>query len=185
MRVAEAFALANGLKEGDKVAAILNGRRDILVITGIGLSPEFVFEARAGETLPDNKRYGVFWMNYRSIAVAYNLDGAFNDFCADLAPGVASGPVLAEIDRLLAPYGAFGTYTRTDHASARRLDDELRVLYSLSVAYPVVFLSVAAFMVNAVLARLVRPRQTHPRDDTAQLLGDRRRFLGCGLRLRE
>lgn len=163
--VSEAFALANGLKEGDKVAAILNGRRDTLVITGIGLSPEFVFEARAGETLPDNKRYGVFWMNYRSIAVAYNLDGAFNDFCADLAPGVAAGPILAEMDRLLAPYGAFGSYTRSDHASAQRLDDELRVLYSLSVAYPIVFLSVAAFMVNAVLARLVRLQ----REQIAQL----------------
>ena len=98
-----------------------------LVITGIGLSPEYVFEARAGETLPDNKRFGVFWMNYRAVAVAYNLDGAFNDFCVDLAPGAAAGPVLAEMDRLLAPYGAFGAYTRRDHPSAQRLDDEIRV----------------------------------------------------------
>lgn len=154
--VSEAFADANFLKPGDTVVAIINGRRDTLVITGVGLSPEFVFEARAGETLPDNKRYGVFWMNYRAVAVAYNLDGAFNDFCADLAPSAAPGPVIAEMDRLLAPYGAGGAYTRVDHASAKRLDDEMRVLQALSVAYPVVFLSVAAFMVNAVLARLVR-----------------------------
>jgi putative ABC transport system permease protein len=163
--VSEAFADQNFLKPGDSVVAIINGRRDNLIITGIGLSPEFVFEARAGETLPDNKRYGVFWMNYRAVAVAYNLDGAFNDFAADLAPSAASGPVIAEMDRLLAPYGAFGAYTRTDHASARRLDDEIRVLQALSVAYPVIFLSVAAFMVNAVLARLVRLQ----REQIAQL----------------
>ena len=163
--VSEAFADANFLKPGDTVVAIINGRRDTLVITGIGLSPEFVFEARAGETLPDNKRYGVFWMNYRAVAVAYNLDGAFNDFCADLSPSAAPGPVIAEMDRLLAPYGAFGAYTRRDHASAQRLDDEIRVLQALSVAYPVVFLSVAAFMVNAVLARLVRLQ----REQIAQL----------------
>lgn len=163
--VSEAFAEANFLKPGDSVVAIINGRRDTLVITGIGLSPEFVFEARAGETLPDNKRYGVFWMNYRAVAVAYNLDGAFNDFAADLAPSAAPGPVIAEMDRLLAPYGAFGAYTRRDHASAQRLDDEIRVLQALSVAYPVVFLSVAAFMVNAVLARLVRLQ----REQIAQL----------------
>ncbi|WP_038160553.1 ABC transporter permease, partial [Verrucomicrobium sp. BvORR106] len=78
--VSEAFAQANFLKPGDSVSAVINGRRDTLVITGIALSPEFVFEARAGETLPDNKRYGVFWMNYRAVAVAYNMDGAFNDF---------------------------------------------------------------------------------------------------------
>ncbi len=70
--VSEAFAEANHLMLGDSVQAIINGRRDQLMITGIGLSPEFVFEARAGETLPDNKRFGVFWMNYRALAAAYN-----------------------------------------------------------------------------------------------------------------
>ncbi|MEZ0387414.1 MAG: ABC transporter permease [Verrucomicrobium sp.] len=163
--VSEAFADANFLQLGDKISAVINGRRDTLVITGIGLSPEFVFEARPGETLPDNKRYGVFWMNYRAVAVAYNMDGAFNDFCADLSPGAAPGPVLQEMDRLLVNYGAQGAYTRRDHASSMRLEDELRVLNSLSVAYPVVFLSVAAFMVNAVLARLVRLQ----REQIAQL----------------
>ena len=46
-----------------------------------------------------------------------------------------------------------------------RLNDEIRVLHALSVAYPLVFLSVAAFMVNAVLARLVRLQ----REQIAQL----------------
>ncbi|MEN3941299.1 FtsX-like permease family protein [Prosthecobacter sp. SYSU 5D2] len=163
--VSEAFALANKLSLGDSVYAIINGRRDRITVTGIGLSPEFVFEARAGETLPDNKRFGVFWMNYRSIAVAYNMDGAFNDFVIDLAPGVEAGTVIADADRLLMSYGAVGAYTRRDHGSAARLEDELRVLNALSYAYPVVFLSVAAFMVNAVLARLVRLQ----REQIAQL----------------
>jgi putative ABC transport system permease protein len=163
--VSEAFALANKLSLGDGVYAIINGRRDRITVTGIGLSPEFVFEARAGETLPDNKRFGVFWMNYRSIAVAYNMDGAFNDFVIDLAPGVEAGTVIADADRLLMSYGAVGAYTRRDHGSAARLEDELRVLNALSYAYPVVFLSVAAFMVNAMLARLVRLQ----REQIAQL----------------
>ncbi|MBK8091429.1 MAG: FtsX-like permease family protein [Verrucomicrobiaceae bacterium] len=154
--VSEAFALANHLRIGDRLTAIINGRRDEIVVSGIGLSPEYVFEARPGETLPDNKRYGVFWMNERSIAVPYNLDGAFNDLCIDLSPGVVAASVISEVDQLLADYGAQGCYTRTDHASAKRLDDELKVVRALSFAYPVVFLSVAAFMVNAVLARLVR-----------------------------
>lgn len=163
--VSESFALANKLQIGDSLVAIINGHRDIIIICGLGLSPEFVFEARPGQTLPDNKRYGVFWMNYESIAVPYDLDGAFNDLCVDLSPGAKSGPVMAEIDRLLLGYGAQGAYTRREHNSAQRLDDELRVVRALSVAYPVVFLSVAAFMVNAVLARLVRLQ----REQIAQL----------------
>ncbi len=163
--VSEAFAEANGLQPGDRVQAIINGRSDVLQITGIGLSPEYVFEARAGESLPDNKRFGVFWMNYRALSAAYDMDGAFNDFCVDLAPGVESGPILAELDRMLSTYGVAGAITRSDHGSAKRLNDELMVLRALSVAYPLVFLSVAAFMVNAVLARLVRLQ----REQIAQL----------------
>jgi putative ABC transport system permease protein len=154
--VGEAFAKENGLRPGDSLVAVINGHRETLQICGIGLSPEFVFEARAGQTLPDHKRFSVIWMPYRALAVAYNLDGAFNDISLDLAPGAAAQPVIAQMDLLLAPYGAGGAYMRKDQASAQRLDDELRVLHALSVAYPLVFLSVAAFMVNAVLARIVR-----------------------------
>jgi putative ABC transport system permease protein len=152
----ESFAIANGLRTGDSLVAVINGRRETLKICGIGLSPEYVFEARAGQTLPDHKRFSVIWMNYRALAVAYNLDGAFNDVVVDLAPGASAGPVIGEMDRILAPYGAGGAFLRKEQPSAQRLDDELRVLNSLSVAYPLVFLSVAAFMVNAVLARIVR-----------------------------
>ena len=152
----ESFANANGLQPGDSLVAVINGRRETLKICGIGLSPEFVFEARAGETLPDHQRFSVIWMNYHALAVAYNLEGAFNDVCVDLAPGAAAEPVIEEMDRVLAQYGTGGAFLRKEQASAQRLDDELRVLHSLSVAYPLVFLSVAAFMVNAVLARIVR-----------------------------
>jgi putative ABC transport system permease protein len=161
----EAFANANGLQPGASLVVVINGRRETLEICGIGLSPEFVFEARAGETLPDHRRFSVIWMNYRPLAVAYNLDGAFNDLCLDLTPGTEPAAVIEEVDRLLAPYGASGAYTRKEQASAQRLDDELRVLTSLAVAYPLVFLSVAAFMVNAVLSRIVRLQ----REQIAQL----------------
>lgn len=161
----ESFANANGLLIGDSLVAVINGRRETLKICGIGLSPEYVFEARAGETLPNHKRFSVIWMNYRALAVAHNLDGAFNDVVIDLAPGAAAEPVIEEMDRILAPYGAGGAILRKEQASSQRLDDELRVLKSLAVAYPLVFLSVAAFMVNAVLARIVRLQ----REQIAQL----------------
>lgn len=161
----ESFALENRLGPGDSLVAVLDGRRETLHITGIGLSPEFVFEARAGETLPDHRRFSVMWMNYRALAAACDMDGAFNDVCIDLAPGAHPEPVIAGVDRLLARHGAIGAYSREDQASARRIDDELRVLHALSLAYPLVFLSVAAFMVNAVLSRIVRLQ----REQIAQL----------------
>ena len=62
------------------------------------------------------------------------------------APGGRYRGVMAELDRLLAPYGGLVAYDRRDHPSAVRLNDELRILRGLSVAFPAVFLSIAAFM---------------------------------------
>jgi putative ABC transport system permease protein len=151
----EAFAEAHGLKPGDSLAAILNGAKQTFHLSGIVLSPEFVFEAPPGAALPDNKTYGVFWMPYRELATAFQLYGAFNSVAISLAPGAAEGAVIAAVDRVLAPYGGRGAYGRENHPSHRRLDDEIRVLEGLSIAFPLVFLSVAAFMTNSVMSRQV------------------------------
>ncbi len=151
----EAFAEAHGLQPGDKISAILNGAKQTFTISGIALSPEFVFESPPGAALPDNKTYGVFWMPYRELATAFQLYGAFNNVALTLAPGASEGAVIAAVDRILTPYGARGAFGRDNHPSNRRLDDEIRVLQGLSIAFPVVFLSVAAFMVNSVMSRQV------------------------------
>ncbi len=151
----EAFAEAHALKPGDKISAILNGAKQTFTISGIALSPEFIFESPPGAALPDTKTYGVFWMPYRELATAFQLYGAFNNVAITLAPGASEGAVIAAVDRILEPYGSRGAFGRENHPSHRRLDDEIRVLQGLAIAFPLVFLSVAAFMVNSVMSRQV------------------------------
>lgn len=153
--VGEAFAEANHLQPGDTIAMLLNGKRQELRIAGIVLSPEFIFESRPGAALPDNRTYGIFWMPYKELARAFDLDGAFNFLTLTLAPNGSERSVIAEIDRLLTPYGGRGAFGRADHPSHIRVSDEIRVLRTISIGFPVVFLTVAAFMTHAVLARLL------------------------------
>lgn len=163
--VSEAFAKAHGFQPGDSIEVLVRGGKERLSIVGVALSPEYVFEARAGQALPDNKRFGIFWMNERELAVANDLDGAFNNIVVDVAPNVDAAPVMAELDRLLEPYGGLIAYDRRDHASAKQLDDEIAMLNAMSIAFPVVFLSIATFMTSAVLARVIRLQ----REQIAQL----------------
>src|SRR5271157_5095036 len=153
--VGEAFAEANELRPGDSIAMLLNGKRQQLRIAGIVLSPEYIFESRPGTPLPHHRTYGIFWMAYKEVARAFDLDGAFNFLTLTLTPGAAEQPVIAELDRLLTPYGGRGAYGRADHPSHIRVSDEIRILNVLSIGFPVVFLGVAAFMTNAVLSRLL------------------------------
>jgi putative ABC transport system permease protein len=94
-------------------------------------------------------------MPYKEVATAFQLYGAFNAVCLTLAPGASEGAVIAAVDRILNPYGGRGAYGRTDHPSHRRVDDEIRVLQGLSIAFPLVFLGVAAFMTNSVMSRQI------------------------------
>lgn len=153
--VGEAFADANKLKPGHEITMVLNGRLQKLRIAGIVLSPEYIFESRPGSALPDNRTYGIFWMPYEELANAFDLDGAFNSLVLSLAPGAKERAVIAELDRLLLPYGGRGAHGRADHPSHIRVTDEIRVLSILAIGFPTVFLSVAAFMANAVLSRLL------------------------------
>ena len=153
--VGEAFAEAHGLKPGDSIAAILNGRWQRLTIVGVALSPEYVYQLREGELLPDDKRFGVFWMGYEDLAAAYDMKGAFNDVTLSLIRGASEPQVLRQLDRLLEPYGGLGAYGRGDQRSNEYLSNEIRQLRAMALITPGIFLGVAAFLVNVVLSRLV------------------------------
>ncbi len=153
--VSEAFSDAHGLRPGDSVSAILNGRKTELRIVGIVLAPQFVFEAPPGSALPDNRSFGVFWMREKALAEAFNLEGAFNTVALTLAPGASERAVIAGLDRVLEPYGGLGAYGRGDHPSDTRVSDEIGVLRGLSFGFPLVFLSVAAFMTHSVMSRQI------------------------------
>lgn len=163
--VSEPFAKAHGFVPGHTLEATMHGARTRLTIVGVGMSPEFVFETRPGETVPDNRRYGIFWMSQKALADAYGLSGAFNSVILTLAPGAKTGPVKKDLDRILAPYGALVAFDRTEHVSTRLIDDRIAMLKGFAIAFPVIFLSIAAFMTSAALTRLVRLQ----REQIAQL----------------
>lgn len=153
--VNEAFALARGLRPGDRTGATINGRRRELEIVGIALSPEFVYTIRPGELVPDDARFGVFWMHERDLASAFDMEGGFNNLSVTLLPGASEPDVIARLDRLLAIYGGLGSIPRSLQTSHWYLDNELMQLQSVGLILPVVFLTVAAFLLNVVLTRIV------------------------------
>jgi putative ABC transport system permease protein len=153
--VSEAFATANHLKLGDRVGAIVNGRWQHLSIVGIGLSPEYVYEIRGGDILPDNQRFGVFWISRKALGTAYDLDGAFNDVALALMPHTHPQTVIFHLDQLLKPYGGFGAYDRADQISNKFITEEISQLKYHALIVPSIFLGIAAFLLHILLSRLI------------------------------
>ena len=153
--VSTPFAQAHELQPGDHFYAILNGRRQPLTLVGTALSPEFIQQMRPGSVFPDYKRFGVMWMGRRALAQAYDLQGAFNNLALSLRPDADSQYVIDRVDELLKPYGGLGAYARRDQLSHRFLNQELQQLGTLASLFPVMFMGIAAFLLNVVIGRLV------------------------------
>lgn len=151
--VSEIFSDANGFTPGDRLAAVINGRRRWLTIVGIALSPEYVYAVRPGEMVPDRRRFGILWMGRQAVAAAFDMEGAFNDVSLGLVPGASADRAITALDPLLAPYGGLGALPQRLQMSAWTLDNELVQLQMFGFITPVIFLGVAAFILNVALGR--------------------------------
>lgn len=151
--VSAGFATSRGVKPGDIFTALINGKQRTLLIAGIALSPEYIFAGLGGS--PDQRGFGVFWMDRDTLAAAYDMQGAFNRVSIKLAPEASQRDVIARMSRLLARYGAGEAYGREDQISHAMLDAEIKEQQVLGTVLPSIFLGVAAFLLHVVVSRLV------------------------------
>lgn len=151
----EGFVAAHGLKPGDTIRVVINGRLRQLTLVGVALSPEYVYSLRPGELVPDDRRYAILWMNEAALAAAFEMEGGFNDVALALAPGAQVAEVLRRVDRMLAPYGGFGAIAREHQMSHWTVENELVQLQSFGFLLPFVFLLVAAFTLHMTLTRML------------------------------
>ena len=151
----EAFAQAARLSPGDRFTARIYGRELRVRLVGTVLSPEYVYAVAPGQIFPDNRRFGILWMARRPLAGVLDLTDSFNEAVLTLAPGAEPAEVIRRLDLALAPYGAAGAYGRDLQISDRFVSNEIAQLRTMVGILPPIFLVVAAFLLNIVLARLV------------------------------
>jgi len=153
--VNEAFAEKNHLQPGDPVTATVAGHRTLLHVVGIALSPEFVMPVEPGAAASDDRRFAILWIARDQLEALLDMTGSFNDVAILLAPGTGERSVIGAVDRILAPFGGAGAYGRASQASHVMLEEHIAQLRGLTLLVPSIFLLVAAFLVNVVLARLI------------------------------
>lgn len=151
--ISESFAHAHKLQPGSTVTALVNGKRRTLRITGIALSPEYIFAGMMG--VPDMRAYGVFWVDKDELAAAADMAGAFNKVAIKLAPGASEPAVIDAVTRRLASLGGAPAHGRDEQPSHAMLNNEIKEQRVLGTVLPAIFLAVAGFLLHVVTARLV------------------------------
>jgi putative ABC transport system permease protein len=153
--LSEPFAEAHGLKQGDTLDAILRGRKRTLRVVGTALSPEFVYAIAPGGLMPNDETFGVLWMGRKALEAAYDFKESFNDVTLGLIRGTRPQTVIDRVDALLDRYGSTGAYARAEQVSNWFLQNEIEQNRNMAHLLPTIFLAVAAFLVNMVMARLI------------------------------
>jgi putative ABC transport system permease protein len=142
------FAESHALRLGDSVPLLVQGRLYDMQVVGLGMAE--------GDMAPDDERFFVAWMNESAVNAMYDMRGAFNDVVVDLQPGASGEAVIEEMDRWLVPFGSNGAFDRDGQLSSHAVDSEMSQLRVMATAVPILFLLVAAFLLNVVLGRLVQ-----------------------------
>lgn len=159
-RTDEAVALktfmdAADVELGDRLTAVIQGRAFTFTVVGAVLSPEYVYVPSPESFMPDDAHQGVLWAPRAAVERAAGMSGSFNAVALKLAPGASAASVLADVDRILAPYGGRAAYAREDQASHAFLDAELKELSTSASVLPPIFLVIAAALVHLTVSRLV------------------------------
>ncbi|MBE9556900.1 MAG: FtsX-like permease family protein [Proteobacteria bacterium] len=151
----EAFAEAHGLRPGDYLHAVINGRKRRLDVVGVALSPEYIYSLGPGAMMPDDRRFGVMWVGREMLAAAYDLEDSFNSVSLTMMRGASEPAIITALDRILQPYGGVGAYGRKDQVSHWYISNEMVQLESMARVAPAIFLGVAAFLLHIVISRLI------------------------------
>lgn len=158
--VNEPFAEAHQLEPGERISIILNGKKQSLVVVGIALSPEFIYALGPGALMPDDERFGIFWMARDVLAAAYDLKDSFNSLSLSLTHNAQIPALLTSLDTLLAPYGGTSAISRKDQLSNWFITNEIEQQKTMATILPGIFILVAIFLTYLVLSRLIATERT-------------------------
>jgi putative ABC transport system permease protein len=159
--VNEKFAHYHGLTPGQWIHIILNNRRQELFIVGTAMSSEFTYLVGPGSIMPDPEHLGVFYLKHSFAEEVFDFDGACNQVLGRLAANLRDHPeeVLERAEILLDSFGVFTSVPLKDQPSNRFLSNEIQGLHAFGVIDPIIFLSVAALVLNVLMTRLTEQQR--------------------------
>ncbi|MCE9544905.1 MAG: ABC transporter permease [Planctomycetia bacterium] len=160
--VNDTFARKHHIHPGDWINLVLNNRRQELYVVGTAISCEYVYLVSAGVFVPDPEHFGVFYLKHSYAEEVFDMSGAASQIVGILAPEVREHPqaLLDQAERVLEPYGVLNKFARRDQPSNRFLSDEIHGIGTFATILPIMFLAVAALVLNVFISRLVEQQRT-------------------------
>ncbi|WP_291516053.1 ABC transporter permease [Bdellovibrio sp. ArHS] len=153
--VHESFASAHRIQPGGQISLQIKGQKKIFKVSGIGISPEYVYALSPLVPFPDDLHFGILWVDKKELSRLGDMQDSFNNIVASVKKTDDVDSVRLKIDQLLAVYGSTGSYDRSKQISNMFIEDEIRQQRSMSIVVPAIFIIVSTFILYTVLSRLI------------------------------
>ncbi|MDI6706014.1 MAG: FtsX-like permease family protein [Bacillota bacterium] len=154
--VEKQFMDFHGLDIGSAIYPIINGKSIRLSVQGKAVSPEYIYPVpSAQEAMPDNERFTILYLEHGFMQQLFGYEGMVNDIVVGLNDESEVETVKKELEDMLKHYGLISVIGRKDQVSYMMMENELKQLESMGLAYPVIFLLIGSIVIYMLLLRLV------------------------------
>lgn len=159
--VAQKFAEAHKLEEGDSIQLIIHKRTYEFKISGVVGSPEFIYAMKSKTSFsPSTDDFGIIYIRESTARSLLGFEDAYNQLHVIFEEGVEQKPIIHKIEDILRPYGFLTGIQRKDQLSNMMVNQEIEGLEQMAYAYPFLFLTVAALIIYIMQRRLINNQRT-------------------------
>ncbi|WP_070000281.1 ABC transporter permease [Cellulosilyticum sp. I15G10I2] len=157
--VLQQFSDAREIKLGDTIIPYIAGREYPLDVVGIVGSPEYIYLMENEQALiPAPEKFGVIYVTEDFAQSILGYQGSYNEVMIKIKDEYIPriDRVVDEIEDTLDRYGVRRTIKREDHLSHSMMMQEIESLEVMATAITLLFLIVAAVIINVMLSRIVK-----------------------------
>lgn len=157
--VLKQFFDGRSMKVGDILTPYIGGYEYSLEIMGVAGSPEYIYLMENEQSvMPSEDTFGILYVTEEFAETAFGYGGSYNEIMITLdedylkRADIIKDEVEDELDR----YGVRQILTREEQLSHTVMMQEIDSLYIMSQSVTLIFLIVAAIIINIMLSRIVK-----------------------------
>ena len=157
--VLQQFSDAREIKLGDRITPYIAGREYDLNVAGVVGSPEYIYLMENEQALlPAPEKFGVIYVTESFAQSVLGYQGSYNEVVITVKEDDIHriDDIVDELEEQLDRYGVKRTTKREDQLSHSMMMQEVESLEAMSTAITLLFLIVAAVIINIMLSRIVK-----------------------------
>ncbi|PKM50358.1 MAG: peptide ABC transporter permease [Firmicutes bacterium HGW-Firmicutes-7] len=157
--VLQQFSDARGIVLEDRVRPYIAGREYPLEVISIVGSPEYIYLMENEQSLiPAPEKFGILYVTEDFAQSALGYQGSYNEIMVKINPEYYNSVdnIVDDIEDQLDRYGVKSIVKREDQLSHSMMMQEVEQLEAMATSITLLFLIVAAIIINIMLSRIVK-----------------------------